>query len=101
MFTPENLKSSYGTFKNAKLALRIKARSWVSLAKKANALKPLDEKEIAQVKSAFGKLWSKGFVYRSNLSQVVPVELINRAIGQVLSPVVTRDGSDVNLCYFA
>lgn len=100
MFTPENLKSTYGSFKNAKAALGIKARSWVSLAEKANALQPLNETEIQQVKSAFGKLWSKGFVYRSNLSQVIPVALINRAIGQVLSSVVTRDGN-VSLYYFA
>ena len=101
MFTTENLKSNYKTFKNAKAALGIKARSWASLTEKANAQKPLSQDEINQVKAAWCKLWSKGFVYRSNLSQVIPTDLINRAIGQVLSPVVTRDGSDVSLCYFA
>lgn len=100
MFTVENLKAVHGSFKNAKAALGIKARSWAALAEKANAQAPLTETEQQTVKTAWCSLWSKGFVYRHNLSKEVPSSLINRAIGQCLSAQVNKYG-EVSLCYFA
>jgi hypothetical protein len=63
--TVDELKSKYGSFKDAKAALGIKAVSWDKLAEKINAQstpqivtnsQPSVEKVIAQLKAKYGKL---------------------------------------------